>query len=199
MIYICSYSGQSGQESWKSWKIFMAWQKNSLHSCGWINQKCQTLNGCDLVGNSSYLRLCLCRNFFLSWLKGYFCVNFPPPPQIEKQMSCVMGIPGPVHNPSCSSPQVLSSHFEVLMFSSCCPGLFVSPLVITLCFTKGCTGTPHTPIHQCCMWNSIYWMNIRATLFNHCYIIFISLCFYKECENGCVFVVYLPCFHSRPE
>ncbi|KAM8766449.1 cyclic AMP-responsive element-binding protein 5-like isoform 2-T2 [Acanthopagrus schlegelii] len=24
---------------------------------------------------------------------------------IEKQMSCVMGIPGPVHNPSCSSPQ----------------------------------------------------------------------------------------------
>ncbi|XP_070778068.1 cyclic AMP-responsive element-binding protein 5-like [Enoplosus armatus] len=35
---------------------------------------------------------------------------------IEKQMSCVMGIPGPVHNPSCSSPQrskqTLGHHFQ---------------------------------------------------------------------------------------
>ncbi|XP_041664915.1 cyclic AMP-responsive element-binding protein 5-like isoform X1 [Cheilinus undulatus] len=34
---------------------------------------------------------------------------------IEKQMSCLMGIPGPVHNPSCSSPQrskqTLGHHF----------------------------------------------------------------------------------------
>ncbi|XP_049458249.1 cyclic AMP-responsive element-binding protein 5 isoform X1 [Epinephelus fuscoguttatus] len=34
---------------------------------------------------------------------------------IEKQMSCIMGIPGPVHNPSCSSPQrskqTLGHHF----------------------------------------------------------------------------------------
>ncbi|XP_045914673.1 cyclic AMP-responsive element-binding protein 5-like [Micropterus dolomieu] len=35
---------------------------------------------------------------------------------IEKQLSCVMGIPGPVHNPSCSSPQrskqTLGHHFQ---------------------------------------------------------------------------------------
>ncbi|XP_069372763.1 cyclic AMP-responsive element-binding protein 5-like isoform X2 [Paralichthys olivaceus] len=35
---------------------------------------------------------------------------------IEKQMSCLMGIPGPVHNPSCSSPQrskqTLGHHFQ---------------------------------------------------------------------------------------
>nr|XP_046272759.1 cyclic AMP-responsive element-binding protein 5-like [Scatophagus argus]XP_046272760.1 cyclic AMP-responsive element-binding protein 5-like [Scatophagus argus]XP_046272761.1 cyclic AMP-responsive element-binding protein 5-like [Scatophagus argus] len=35
---------------------------------------------------------------------------------IEKQMSCIMGIPGPVHNPSCSSPQrskqTLGHHFQ---------------------------------------------------------------------------------------
>lgn len=35
--------------------IFMAEQENSLLSCGWINEKCQTLDGCDLVGNSIYL------------------------------------------------------------------------------------------------------------------------------------------------
>uniref|UniRef100_A0A8D3AXW5 BZIP domain-containing protein n=1 Tax=Scophthalmus maximus TaxID=52904 RepID=A0A8D3AXW5_SCOMX len=35
---------------------------------------------------------------------------------IEKQMSCLMGIPGPAHNPSCSSPQrskqTLGHHFQ---------------------------------------------------------------------------------------
>ncbi|XP_034456225.1 cyclic AMP-responsive element-binding protein 5-like [Hippoglossus hippoglossus] len=35
---------------------------------------------------------------------------------IEKQMSCLMGIPGPVHNPACSSPQrskqTLGHHFQ---------------------------------------------------------------------------------------
>ncbi|XP_035537453.1 cyclic AMP-responsive element-binding protein 5-like isoform X2 [Morone saxatilis] len=35
---------------------------------------------------------------------------------IEKQMSCIMGIPGPVHNPPCSSPQrskqALGHHFQ---------------------------------------------------------------------------------------
>ncbi|KAM9838786.1 cyclic AMP-responsive element-binding protein 5-like [Aulostomus maculatus] len=35
---------------------------------------------------------------------------------MEKQMSCIMGIPGPVHNPSCSSPQrskqTLGHHYQ---------------------------------------------------------------------------------------
>lgn len=55
---------------------------------------------------------------------------------MEKQMSCIMGIPGPVHNPSCSSPQVLSSQFEALIFYSCFCGLLLSPLVTTLYFAN---------------------------------------------------------------
>lgn len=50
MIYRCRYSGQSGQDAWV--RNIHGWQKNSLHCCGWINQKCHPPNGFDLVGNS---------------------------------------------------------------------------------------------------------------------------------------------------
>lgn len=72
MIYRCRDSGQSGQDG--RVRNIHGWQKNSLHSCGWINQKCQTPDGCDLAGSS----LCRCWCFFLWWLKGYFYDNFFP-------------------------------------------------------------------------------------------------------------------------
>lgn len=100
-------------------------------------KSCYTASGFDLAGNSLYSRLCMCWSFLLLWLKGYFCVNFLPLPQIEKQMSCIMGLPGPAHNPSCSSPQVQSSQSLTLTSTSHFFGLVLySILAIRLCFVE---------------------------------------------------------------
>lgn len=63
-------------------------------------------------------------------------------------MSCVIGIPGPVHNPSCSSPQVLSSQFEALIFSSCLFEKFLSSLAITLYLAEDCMRMPHITVYD---------------------------------------------------
>lgn len=69
---------------------------------------------------------------FVVVVERLFLCQFFSFPQIEKQMSCVMGIPGPVHNPSCSSAQVhSSSQFEALMSPSCFCGLFLLTKRIT--------------------------------------------------------------------
>lgn len=112
MIYRRRYSGQSGQDPKVG--IIHGWQKKLPYSCGWINQKCQTPYGCD----SLYFRLwTICADALSCHSRTVIFVStFFPFPQMEKQMSCVMGIPGPVHNPSCSSSQVLTSIDIVFLF-----------------------------------------------------------------------------------
>lgn len=67
-------------------------------------------------------------------------------------MSCVMGLPAPVHNPSCSSPQVLTSQY--VFFGSVVQEYLksVSQLVLITLFTLGpwtrsCLRLEHMTIH----------------------------------------------------
>lgn len=112
MIYGCRYTSQSGQGP--EVRIIHGWQKiHFFHSSGWINQKHQTQDGCDFVLYVVYV-LFPCHRWKVIFVSTFSLL------QMEKPMSCAMGIPGPVHNPSCSSSQVLTS----TDFFSCACGYF---------------------------------------------------------------------------
>lgn len=103
MIYRCRYSGpMTGKFTFVDKLIKMSKLQMDVTFGG-------TLHTWGLCGYKLLLPFVTAERFFL-------CLLFLL--QMEKQMSCAMGIPAPVHNPSCSSPQVGDHQSVWLPFST---------------------------------------------------------------------------------